>query len=175
MNYTQVMLRLLDCLGRDPDRAYHVREAAEKARVSTGSASITLKALEGSRLVTMEERGGLKLYRFNLLNPVARQFKVLFTLLDLKDLVEALKHEADRIVLYGSCSRGTDAKDSDIDLFIVTRNPVMVKEILRKAQRRIARSLSPIIVPPGGLTRIQREDRPLFESILQGRVLWPKE
>jgi len=175
MNYTEVMLRLLDFLGQDPDAAYHVREVAEKAGVSTGSASITLRFLEGSRLLSLEERGGLKLYSFNLFNPVARQFKVLFTVNRLNDMVEGLKHEADRVVLFGSSSKGTDAKESDIDLLRVTRNPVSVREILRTTEKRIHRTLSPIIVPPGGLTRIEREDRPLLESILQGRVLWPRE
>jgi len=175
MNYTEVMLRLLDFLGQDPDAAYHVREVAEKAGVSTGSASITLRALKGSGLVTLEERGGLKLYSFNLSNPVARQFKVLFTVHRLNDLVEALKKEADRVVLFGSSAKGTDAKESDIDLFIVTRNHAKIREILRTSEKRIHRTLSPIIVPSGGLTRVERKDRPLFENILQGRVLWPRE
>src|SRR5712692_1433104 len=159
MNYTEVMLRLLDFLGQDPDAAYHVREVAEKAGVSTGSASITLRFLEGSGLLSLEERGGLKLYSFNLSNPVARQFKVLFTVHRLNDLVDALKKEADRVVLFGSSAKGTDAKESDIDLFIVTRNHSYICDNTPTTEKRIHRTLSPIIVPPGGLTKIEREDR----------------
>ncbi len=173
LNYTAVMLALLDFLGRDPDNSYHVRELAEKAGVSVGAASVTLRAMHGSRLIELEEKGAMKFYRFNLLDPVARQFKVLFTIERLKVLIHELEPHAERIVLFGSCANGTDAKDSDVDLFIVTRDTALVKNALWRFERKLGRHLSPIMVPPGGLSRIEREDRPLFESILQGRVLRP--
>ena len=179
LNYTRVMLTVLDFLSRHPDRAYYVREVAEEAGVSTGAASITLTSLHGRRLIDLEEKGGLKLYRINLLNPVSRQFKVLFSVHRLEKLVNSLSNVAERVVLFGSSAQGTDGEDSDIDLLIETQNPSRVKAILRDfqevVQKTSRRNLSPIIVQPGGLMTIQRKDQPLFESILRGKVLWPKE
>ncbi|MBO0889211.1 nucleotidyltransferase domain-containing protein [Candidatus Bathyarchaeota archaeon] len=179
LNYTRVMFAVLDFMSRNPDRAYYVREVAEMAGVSTGAASITLTSLHGSRLIDLEEKGGLKLYKINLLNPVSRQFKVLFNVQRLEDLVNALSNVAERVVLFGSSAQGTDGEESDIDLFIETQSPSKVKAILRDFQEIVHKSshrnLSPIIVQPGGLMTIQRKDQPLFENILRGRVLWPKE
>ncbi len=74
-----------------------------------------------------------------------------------------------------SCAEGTDGKDSDVDLFILTRDPRPAKEVLKTFQKRLHRHLSPIIVSAEGLARIRRRDSPLFNSIVRGKVLWPKE
>ncbi len=72
MNYTAATLEVVKFLGRDPDGSYYVREVAEGARVSTGAASIILRAAHGQGVVRMEEKGGMKLYRIDLSNPVSR-------------------------------------------------------------------------------------------------------
>jgi len=175
INYTALMMTLLDFLGRDPENAYHVRELARRTGISVGAVSMTLTALQGSGLVEMERKGGLKLYRFNTFSPVARQFKVLFTVHRVRDLVEALRAESIRVILYGSSAEGTDLKDSDIDLFIETQEPSRVKDTIRRFQRHLDRNLSPIIVNPLEHSRLRREDRSLWENILRGRVLWQRE
>ncbi len=96
MNYTAATLEVLNFPGQCPEGSYYVREVAEGARVGSGAASITLRALSAQGLVGMEEKGGMKLYPVDLSNPVSRQFKVLFTVLALKDLVEMLREDADR-------------------------------------------------------------------------------
>lgn len=173
-NYSAIMLHLLHFLGRDPDSSYHVREIAEKSGVSVGAASITLRAMKGTGLVTSEERGSMKFYTFNLFNPLSREWKVLFNIQDLKGLVDELTPYVDRIVLFGSCANGTDSKESDVDLFITTHDKAKVSHILARFQKNYFRNLSPIIQLPEGLAKIRKSDRPMFESILQGRVLWPK-
>src|SRR5438067_1329034 len=80
INLTAVTLTILRFLAQDPDSSFHGREIAEKTGVSSGAASITLRVLEGSGLLEMEEKGRMKFYRFNLSNPVSREFKVLFNI-----------------------------------------------------------------------------------------------
>jgi predicted nucleotidyltransferase len=175
MNYTAVTLKVLEYLGRDPAGSHHVREVAEEAGVSVGAASITLRALLGQRLVKADERGGSKFYTIDLSNAAAREFKVLFSVLSLKDLVEALKEHTERVVLFGSCAEGIDERESDIDLYILAQNRVAVKEVVRRFQKKLVRNLSPIIVDGQGSMRLRREDKPLFEEISRGKVLWERE
>ena len=175
INYTAATLAVLEALARDPEGSVHTRKVAEKARVSVGSASMILRTLEASHLVDVEEKGAMKFYRINLLNPLSREFKILFTVRDLTDLVEALKDNAVRIVLFGSSAEGTDTKDSDVDLLILSQEPQTVKGILRRFQKEFARNLSPIIVGAEDLAKLRRHDKPLHDNISRGKVLWEKE
>ncbi len=175
MNYTNTTLAILDTLGRDPDTSLHTRKIAEEAGVSVGAASMTLRVLEGQGMVIGEVKGNMKFYRIDLLNPVVRQFKVLFNVMKLNVLVDRVKDYAGRIILFGSCAEGLDGKDSDVDLFILTQDPGPVKTELARFQRQFQRHLSPIIVDAEGYARLRRQDTPLFNSITRGRTLWPKE
>lgn len=175
VHYTAATLAVLEALARDPESSVHTRKVAERASVSVGAASIILRVLEGSGLVEVEEKGPMKFYRINLLNPLSREFKILFNVRDLTDLVESLEENAVRIVLFGSCAEGTDTKESDLDLFILTQDPQTVKVILRRFRRESARNLSAIIVTAGNLARLRRRDKPLYDNISKGKVLWEKE
>ena len=175
MNYTTVTLKVLEYMARDPSGAHHVREVAEEAGVSVGAASITLRALRGQHLVKADERGASKFYSIDLSNPAAREFKILFTILGLKDLIDALKEHAERVVLFGSSAEGTDEKDSDVDLYVLAQNKIAIKEAIRRFQKKLVRSLSPIIVDALGNIRLRKEDRALFDEISRGKVLWERE
>jgi predicted nucleotidyltransferase len=175
INFTAVTITILRFLAQDPDTSFHGREIAEKARVSSGAASMTLHVLHGTGLLEMEEKGRMKFYKFNLSNPVSREFKVLFNIMDLRNLVEDLKPDAERIILFGSGAEGRDAKDSDLDLFILTRDPSKVKDIARRAEKKLVRHLSSIIVDAQGELRLRRDEKPLYDNISRGRILWEKE
>ena len=168
-------MAILEALGSDPNTRLYVRAVARKAKVSTGAASAVLRALERSGLLTVEEEGNMKFYRFNLSNPVARQWKVLFNITQLKPLSDKLTEEAEKIVLFGSGAAGKAALESDIDLFILTQDVKAVREILQRFQNKYFRPLSPIIMSPSRYARLRREDPPLYENINRGRTLWERE
>jgi predicted nucleotidyltransferase len=175
INYTRVTMAVLEILGKDPNTSLHVREVAERAKVSVGSASIVLGTLQRSGLLTVEERGNMKFYRIDLTDPRARQFKVLFNVYRLKPLADRLSGEADQVVLFGSAADGTDTIDSDVDLLILTQHENVVREILRKFQREYDRPLSPIIMNANDYARLRKRDTSLYQNIGRGKVLWERE
>lgn len=174
INYSAATMAMLDALGQDPETKYHVRAAAEKAKISVGAASMILHSLEGSGMLTAEQTGNMRLYQYNLFSPLARQFKVLFNIGSLKPLADMLIEAAERVVLFGSAAEGTDVRESDIDLFILTQHSRLVKEILGRFVRKYSysRPLSPIIMDAVGFAKLRRQDPSLYENILRGRVLW---
>lgn len=115
------------------------------------------------------------MYRANLRNPVARQFKVLFNVLALNDLVDKIKQVSDRIVLFGSCAEGTDVKDSDVDLFVLTSDTETVNREVRLYEQKIDRRLSLITIDSNGLAKMKIGDKPLYERISRGIALWERE
>ncbi|MGC8998679.1 MAG: nucleotidyltransferase domain-containing protein, partial [Candidatus Bathyarchaeia archaeon] len=113
---TPTTLKILYVFHEDTMRELHEREVVRKAKVSKGSANKILRKLSEIGILNREKRGRMVFYRLNIKNAVARQFKVLFNVYSLHDLVEEIKQDCKRIILFGSCSEGTDVKESDIDL-----------------------------------------------------------
>ncbi len=175
INYSAKTLAILEALGKDASKLMHTRRVAEEAGVSTGEASTVLRALERSNLLLVEDVGNMRSYRINLANPIARQWKVLFNITRLKPLTEELVRITDQVVLFGSAAEGTDTGESDIDLFILTQHERMVKEALRRFEKRSDRHLSPIIMNAQGYARLRRQDEALYENISRGKVLWEKD
>ena len=174
INYSAATMAIIEVLGIDPETRFHVRAVAERASVSVGTASMVLKGLERSGLLTVEEEGNMKFYQYDLSDPVARQWKVLFNTTRLRPLIRELKEETDRVILFGSAGEGTDTRESDLDLFILTQNESGVRQILRGFQRKYSRHLSPLIMNAVGYARLRRQDPSLYENISRGRTLWER-
>jgi predicted nucleotidyltransferase len=176
MNFvTPTSLNVLHFLLSDPMEQFHEREIVRRTGVSVGAVNQILRSFQRVGLVEKDRRGKINLYRANLKDPVARQFKVLFNVFTLSDLVDKVKQISDRIVLFGSCAEGTDVKDSDIDLFILTPDTETVNREARRCEQKIDRKLSLIVVTPDELAKMKTRDKPLYERISRGMILWERE
>lgn len=175
-NYSAATMAILDTLGQDPDARYHVRAVAEKAGFSVGAASMILHTLEGTGMLTVEQVGNMRFYKYNLFNAFARQWKATFNIMHLKPLADDLRDVAEQVVLFGSAMEGMDTRDSDVDLFILTQHESRVREIIAsfKKRRRYFRPLSPIIMNATSFAMLRRRDPSLYKNILGGRSLWER-
>jgi predicted nucleotidyltransferase len=171
---TPTLLKVLYLFHEDPMRELHEREVVRQAKVSKGSANKILRRLSEVGILSGERRGRMVFYNLNIKNAVARQFKVLFNVYSLNDLVEEIKQDCKKIILFGSCSEGTDVKESDVDLFVLTNEKDKIKlkiSAYRKAEKRIA----PIIFDSTEFAKLRKEDKPLYDRILRGIILWESE
>lgn len=126
------------------------------------------------KVLNRDKRGRMVFYSLNMKNAVARQFKVLFDVYSLNELVEEIKQDCKRIILFGSCSEGTDVKESDVDLFILTNEKDRVK-VKINAYQKAGKRIAPIIVNSNEFIKLRREDKPLYDRILKGILLWESE
>ncbi|MDI6904375.1 MAG: nucleotidyltransferase domain-containing protein [Candidatus Bathyarchaeia archaeon] len=126
------------------------------------------------KVLNRDKRGRMVFYSLNMKNAVARQFKVLFNVYSLNELVEEIKQDCKRIILFGSCSEGTDVKESDVDLFILTNEKDRVK-VKINAYQKAGKRIAPIIVNSNEFIKLRREDKPLYDRILKGILLWESE
>jgi predicted nucleotidyltransferase len=176
MNFiTPTSLDVLHFLLSNPMEQFHERAIVKRTGVSVGAVNQILRRFHRVGLVERDRRGKINLYRANLKNPVARQFKVLFNVFALNDLLDKIKHISERIVLFGSCAEGTDVKDSDIDLFILTSDAETVNREVRRYEQEIDRTVSLIVVDPDELAKMKARDKPLYERISGGITLWERE
>jgi predicted nucleotidyltransferase len=172
---TPKIMTVLEFFLEDPVHEYHEREVIRKTGVSLGSANKTLRLLTKMDFLTRSERGRLAIYRLNQKEATVKQFKILINTFALKPLTDELKDSSRRIVLFGSCAQGTDTKESDIDMLVVTDEKEPAGEVISEFNRRSERRVAPITVNMNEYVRLKREDKPLYENIERGIVLWEAE
>lgn len=168
---------ILRLLGSDPMKRFYQREVARTAGVSVGKTNQVLKALEENELVTKEHVGKVDLYKYNLADAAARSLKVFFNTSELRVLTKSLGtlDGTSKVVLFGSCAEGTDTKDSDIDIIILTQDKREATAAVQRAGRSSSRKLSPIILDPLEFSRLKKDDLPLYEQVSKGMTLWQRE
>ena len=172
---TPTFITVFELFLLDPMQEYHEREVMRMTKVSKGSANKILRLLADLGFLTREKRGRMVFYKLNLTEAVVRQFKTVVTVYALKELMNRIKDESRRIILFGSCAQGTDTSDSDIDLFVLTSAKNLVRRKVREFNRVSDRKIVPIVVDTNEFTKLKREDKPLYENVERGIVLWEKE
>jgi len=172
---TPTLMTVFELFLADPMQEYHEREVVRRAGVSKGSANKMLRLLADLDFLIRERKGRMVFYRLGSKNPVVRQFKILTNVYTLRKLFDKLKQHSRRIILFGSCAQGTDVRESDIDLFILTSEKDSVRKTISEYNRENERKIAPIIVDANEYVSLKRDDEPLYENIERGIMLWEVE
>ena len=172
---TPTVVLVLQLFTREPVQQFHEREVVRKTGVSKGSANKILRMLADIEMLRSERKGRMVFYRLDLQDPLARQFKILENVNSLRTAVRGIRDHARKIVLFGSCSQGTDARTSDFDLFVLTQDKDAVRKKISEFNRQSPRKIAPIIVGANEYAKLRREDKPLNENIEKGITLWQAE
>jgi predicted nucleotidyltransferase len=171
---TPTLLRVLYTFHEKPHEELHEREVVRRTGISEGSANKILRKLSKVDMLERDKKGRMVFYRLNMKSAVARQFKVLFNVYSLNELVNEIKQHSKKITLFGSCSEGTDTEESDIDLFILTKEKNTVSSRINSYQGT-DRKITPIAVNSNEFVELRKKDKPLYDRILKGIVLWDAE
>jgi predicted nucleotidyltransferase len=172
---TPTVMTVFEFFLEDPMKEYYEREVVRKTGVSKGSAGKILKLLTRLGFLNREKRGVMAIYKLNLKEPSVRQFKILVNTFALKPLTDRLKEHSRKIVLFGSCSQGTDVKDSDIDVLVIAQEKEPIKKIISEFNQKSYRRIAPIVVNMNEYVSLKREDKPLYENVERGITLWETE
>lgn len=172
---TPTFMTVFELFLSDPMQEYHEREVVRRTNVSRGSANKILRLLATLGFLTRQTRGRMVLYRLNHREALVKQFKILSNVYLLKGLTDQMKNESRRIVLFGSCAEGTDTRESDIDLFLLTSTKNTVRRRIRDFNRASERNVAPVVIDTNELARLKEDDKPLYDNIRRGIVLWEKE
>ncbi len=162
--------KILDFLAQNPGKEYLSREIQKTTKVSKAGTNLALRNLVKTKFIKREKRGKFYLYSLAFNSPVIKQLKVLKTVISLSNLIKKVKHQAKKVILYGSTSRGEDTKDSDIDLFVVTNMPEGVEKVLEK--QAIGKRIQLTMRTPLKYVEMETTDPTFYKEIERGIVLW---
>lgn len=179
MNYKDILYKknsmiILSYLSKIKTSIYG-KMLSNELGLSQSSISSILKDLEIIGLVSKEIIGQTILYKVDKKSTEIKEFRIFENILDLKDLVNQLKYLCREIVLFGSCAKGVDTIDSDIDLFIVADqdNYDNIRKIITSYISE--RLINPIIVDTIELMSMEESDKVFIKEVNNGIKLYSGE
>ncbi len=162
--------KVLNFLIQNPGKQFLANEIEKATRLSRAGVNLSLRKLAEEKLVLREKKAKIYLYSVDYSSPVIKQLKILKTTMLLQPVVNKLKKLSKKIVLFGSCARGENVADSDIDLFILTDNPKAVEKKINKSSLR--KRLEPVVRNSTQFIKMKKEEAVFFEEIERGITMW---
>jgi predicted nucleotidyltransferase len=169
---TPTALKVLDYFFAHPVEEFHEREVIRATDISKGSANRILRKLAELSILERSEKGRMVFYRLRASDAFVKQMKAAENVWALRPFVEGLKESARKVILFGSCGEGTDVMESDIDVLILTNDKNVAKDRVSAFNQRSRRQISPIILDMDDFSLMRKDDRPLYDRIDRGIVLW---
>ena len=157
----------------NPDKEYFDREISKLTGVSRAGTNFALRDLAKEGLILREKRGRMYFYKAPSDDILIKYLKILQNIILLRPLVEKIKKPSLRIILYGSSATGENTADSDIDIFIMTRDPNEVKKIIFKNELR--EKIQYVIKTPDDFIKSQKANSTFYHEVERGIVLWQEK
>lgn len=162
--------KVLSFLSSYPRDKFHEREICRRVKISLGAANKAVRFLWKAGLISRDQRGRMCFYSIEE-KPIIRVYKILNTLLSLQPLVEDIKKQSHKIVLYGSAAQGTNNKVSDIDLFVISDNPWDTTGRINKYSDKFSNGkIQPFVKSPEEM--LQEKDAAFYQQVERGIILW---
>lgn len=165
--------KILFFLIKSPNQAYLEKEIQIATKISKAGVNFALRDLGKQQLASRQLRGNSYFYKVDYKDPIIKQLKVLQNIILIKPLIEKIKEEAIKIILFGSSSRGEDSLESDLDLFILTNDQVFIREIVDN--NKLERKIQTIIKTPSEFLELEKKDKVFYKEIKLGITLYTKE
>lgn len=162
--------KILKFLANNPEKVFFDSEIAKDINISVGACNQSLRELLHLDLVLLEKKGRMNFYQLNSENILIKQFKIFLTIQKIYSFLEKIKKLSLKITLFGSSSRGENLSDSDIDIFIITRQKQQIDKIINSINKN--QKISAIIKSPTEMVNFEKKDPIFIKEIERGIKLW---
>lgn len=112
----------------------------------------------------------MKFYQINSKSPELKRLRINSAMEKLNPLLPGLEKLSQKIILFGSASRGEQTSSSDIDLFILSRDKNKIRESLKKISADMR--LKAIIKTPGEWSELEITEPEFYQEIKNGIILY---
>jgi len=142
-----------------------------KIRISKATLIKWLNYLEKNDFVSVKIEGVSKLYKLNKDNVILKQFKILNNIAKISELDNLKKGNNLKIYLYGSCARGEDSKESDIDLLIIgnIKRHDIIDEINRLS-KKLNKKITIQIFNELEWANMEKKDKAFYERVEKDKI-----
>lgn len=133
--YYEIMKQFL----KDYNKEIYGRGLIKKVKISQKNIALTLEKLEKLGVLSSKTQGNIRYYSLNKSNPLCKKYLILIELessikfLENNPKINQVLNKINKnqiICIFGSYAKGTQKKDSDLDLFVVGKfNEKEIKQI----------------------------------------------
>ncbi|MBU0532569.1 nucleotidyltransferase domain-containing protein [Candidatus Micrarchaeota archaeon] len=163
------IIRVIEHVLCNPTKRFSIRELARITGLSVNASRYALEFMYKKDLVKLEKIGRTYQYQANLDNYIARQWKILFSLEEIENVVKMIL-ETERsilnIILYGSVAIGKDDKNSDIDILVIADTDMKGKKVIAVAAHGTKREVNISIYSPQEWRVKASEDKIFYEHVI---------
>ena len=164
-------IEVLEFFLEHPETEFYQTEIANKLKISRVTLLKWLDLLTKNGLLELKTRGKSKYYKLNKDNPVVKQIKVLLTISKLYGPVKNLKEENVEVYLYGSCAKGEDVEESDVDILIVGKlEKGKLIQLVEDMKKIMKREVKPVVFNPLEYSNLVRKDRIFYENVEKNKI-----
>lgn len=142
---------------------------SKEANVNKGLVSRYFKILVSFGI--LGKRGRSYILKQN--SPVFRSIKIMFNIVKLSKIIP-FDEKIIGMGVYGSYAKGTNDKNSDIDIWIKSESPLKEEDIAKfeyEMSKRFGSRLNVTILYPKKIGRLKKEDKEFYYSIVSGSIL----
>jgi predicted nucleotidyltransferase len=172
------MRAILALLYGRPEQRFYLREIARAAGTPPSSLQRDLAALAAAGIVERHQNGRQVYFRANPKCPIFGELKAIVTktfgVADLlRDLLRPHERHIRAAFIYGSVAKGTEAPDSDVDLFVIGDLPPSSLAVdLGKIDLELGRRVSLVSYSVEEFAELSVQANPFVTRVLQGPVIW---
>jgi predicted nucleotidyltransferase len=170
---TTNLLKVLSYITQDLSKEFLASEIQKATLVSRAGVYFALKELMRQKIVLQERRGKVIFYRIVYDDAIVKQFKILKNVFFLRYIIAKLKPFSRKIMLYGSYSRGENDLSSDVDLFIISKDPEATKEAVSSIKTK--QKLQTVIKTASEMADFKENEKVFMQEVERGIVLWEEK
>jgi predicted nucleotidyltransferase len=163
-------LKILKFLCENTGSDFTGRDIQEVTGISRVGVFLSMRELISQGFAKKQLRGRMGIYSLDMQNSAVKQFKALLNIMETGKALGKLKPVSVSVTLYGSCARGEDTQNSDIDIFVITHDPENVKEVLSKI--KLKRKLQAVIKTPVEMVVFREKETLYLNEVERGIKLW---
>ena len=170
--YNKNSLLVLSYISKNIFEENTATSIARSLDLAVSSVHSILKTFEQTGLVKTRTIGKSIVYEIDKQNPIFKTFRTFDNISNILPMIEKLKPVSRKIILFGSCSKGEDTINSDIDLFVLTDdgNKDKINNIIEDAEYE--RQVNPVIVDTVEVLQLEKDDKTFYNEINKGIILW---
>jgi predicted nucleotidyltransferase len=167
---TKIERKVIQLLSDYPEREFYGQEISKKIRCSKASVSGILKSLSQKKIVEKKIKGRMKFYQINTKSAEVKKFKIDLVLEKINPLLPKLQKVSQKVVLFGSASRGEQTVGSDIDLFLISCEKSEARTLLKKIASGLP--IKAIMKTPGEWSEMEVDEPEFYQEIKNGITLY---
>ncbi len=152
------------------EKPVFVSEIARKTGLGKSSVSRALKVLKDYDFLKCSKRGSAVFCEVDRGSPALVRIRVALNLIEIEPKITVLKKFSNKIVLFGSCSNGTDTNESDIDLLVVTSEKT--RTIKATQNIKFSRPAQWVLKTPQEYIILNNKEPVFAEELAKGITLW---